>query len=55
MLHDEIEPDAEMLAWIATVEQEHCPEAAEIVGKASRFINVEEVSVLAAAASFRQY
>lgn len=50
MLHDEIVPDAEMLAWITVVEMEHCPETAEIVGKASRFVNVVEVAALAAAA-----
>ena len=50
MSHDAITPDAAMLEWIAKMEKEHCPEAAETVGQASRFINVEETAALAAAA-----
>lgn len=50
MAHDKIVPDKDMIAWIAQVEQEICPEAAEVVGHTSRFMNVTQVAALAAAA-----
>lgn len=50
MCHDTIAPDTEMLAWIQAHEKEHCPEAAEVVGRASRFISSVDMGRLAAAA-----
>ncbi len=50
MAHDKIVPDKDMIDWIAQVEQEICPEATEVVGHATRFVNVVQVAALAAAA-----
>ena len=48
MAHDTIKPDVEMISWIKQMEQEYCPEATEIVGKASAAIRATGVALLAA-------
>ncbi len=50
MCHETIAPDPEMLAWIKDQERQHCPEASEVVGSASRFVTTIEMGRLAAAA-----
>lgn len=50
MAHETVAPDSELLAWIKAEEINHCPEAAEVVGKSKKVILANDMAKIAAEA-----